>query len=123
MKYYIKIQELSYTLRIIQYKVFRFFFSVYNRRQERRPSTTVRSSIYIVEDNGDVLGEFVLLIYLKRYIFNQILFVVINPRDGDVEKCDVKYSYENLAPPPYFVVLNTVAEASYELPPSYPIDT
>ncbi|XP_018571781.1 uncharacterized protein LOC108911350 [Anoplophora glabripennis] len=75
------------------------------RRQvdQRRSSTTSRTSIYIIEDNGEVM--------------------VINPGAGDVEKYDVKHSYENLAPPPYFVVLNTLAAASYELPPSYPIET
>ncbi|KAJ8924044.1 hypothetical protein NQ315_006821 [Exocentrus adspersus] len=70
---------------------------------QRRTSNDTRASIYIIEENGDVL--------------------VINPSAGDVEKCEVKHSYENLAPPPYFSTLDALAHASYELPPSYPIDT
>ncbi|KAJ8979633.1 hypothetical protein NQ317_001340 [Molorchus minor] len=76
------------------------------RPTTERPSTTEQSNeerIFIVEENGDIL-------------------VVNNNGEGSIDKYDVKHSYQNLAPPPYFALVNVLVEASYELPPPYPID-
>ncbi|KAJ8943019.1 hypothetical protein NQ318_008337 [Aromia moschata] len=83
----------------------------HNRRQRNTTSSensesslaTSSTRIFIIEDNGDIL-------------------VINNNGEGDIDKYDVKHSYDNLAPPPYFALLTAEADSSYEIPPPYPID-
>ncbi|KAJ8928103.1 hypothetical protein NQ314_019360 [Rhamnusium bicolor] len=71
-----------------------------NATQEENPEET---RVFIIEDRRETI-------------------IVVHADEGDGEKYNVKYSYENLAPPPYFRMLSILAESSYEIPPSYPID-